>query len=120
MEATLNTVARMSISKRVRRLTVGAAITALATGGLISVASPASAGVHTPPPGCRAEMTWYVGSVQCAYGGSYAFQALVRCSDGTYRTGRWLTGPSPWWSQASCYNGTPNITATDVWVNLGG
>jgi len=107
----------MSISNPIRRLTVGVATTALITGGLVGIASPAAAGVHTPPDGCAAEMTWYVGSVQCAYG-SYAFQALVRCSDGTYRTGPWMEGPSPWWSQASCYNNTPNLTATDVWVNV--
>lgn len=97
---------------------MGAAAVALAAGVLIGVAGPASAAVHPAPPGCMAQMTWYVGLAQCS-SGAYAFQALVRCSDGTYLTGPWINGPSPVWSQTpSCY--APGRWATDVWVNTAG
>ncbi|MFG3421656.1 hypothetical protein ACIBTZ_20420 [Micromonospora sp. NPDC049460] len=103
----------MSISKIIRRVALGAATTSMAVGGLVGVASPASAGVHQPPAGCFAEMGWYYGIARCNYG-MPAFQVLVRCNDGTYRTGPWLQ-PGPTWSQANCNH--PRW-ATDVWVNL--
>ncbi|MEJ1112247.1 MULTISPECIES: hypothetical protein [unclassified Kribbella] len=109
----------MTISNKTRRLAVGVAITALSAGLLTT--SPAFARVdtvvHPAPDGCDVTTTGYVGSAQCAFA-STAFQVVVRCSDGSYRNGPWITGPSPKWSNASCYNNAPEPYATDVWINL--
>ncbi len=92
-------------------------MTALTIGGFIGTASTAHAVVHPTPPGCDSFHTLYVGLAQCASSG-HVYQALVRCSDGTYRTGPWLRGPSPVWSPSgSCYTGR-NTWVTDVWVNV--
>ena len=110
----------MSISKKVRRLAVGATVTALTAGGLVAaVATPASADtvLHPVPEGCKLSTTGYVGSAQCAYS-RYTFQVVVRCSDGSYRNGQWMTGPSPYYASASCYQNAPQPYATDVWINL--
>ncbi len=110
----------MNFSQKVRRLTVGAAATVLTAGGLVAaVATPASADtiLHPAPEGCKLTTTGFVGSAQCAYS-RVTFQVVVRCSDGTYRNGGWMTGPSPYYSSASCYQNAPQPYATDVWINV--
>jgi hypothetical protein len=92
----------------------------LSAGGFIGSVSPAHAVAHTPPPGCKVEQGYYYGIAQCAYS-SYQYRALVRCSDGSWRTGPWINGPSPVWSFATCQtSGKPWIVATDAWVDVPG